>query len=113
MKLPCIHGEDSSKFLVGDDSLAKAFLGGKLITSISQEHRRTLEVKSSLYTGLIAIVLGFFLMLPLAHIFDAKNWAVFNTWGLAHGSFIFAWPMLAYLNFYLLRTLIPSLRGRQ
>jgi hypothetical protein len=70
-------------------------------------------MKSSLSTGLVAIVLGFFLMVPLARLFDAENWAVFSTWGLAHGSFIFAWPMLAYLSFYLLRTLIPSVRGRQ
>ena len=65
-----------------------------------------------LLTILCAVVLGFLLMVPLARLFDAENWAVFNTWGLAHGSFVFAWPMLAYLSFYLLRMLIPTLRGR-
>jgi D-alanyl-lipoteichoic acid acyltransferase DltB (MBOAT superfamily) len=70
-------------------------------------------MKSVVLTGLLAIVLGFFLMVPLAHLFDAMNWAVFNTWGLAHGSFVLAWPMLAYASFYLLRILIPALRGRE
>ena len=69
-------------------------------------------MKSGVLTGLCATVPGFFLMVPLARLFDAMNWAVFNTWGLAHGSFVFAWPMLSYLSFYLLRMLIPSLRGQ-
>ena len=60
-------------------------------------------MKSGVLNGVIATVLGFFLMMPLARIFDAKNWAVFNTWGLGHGSFILAWPMLAYLVFLFLR----------
>jgi hypothetical protein len=68
-------------------------------------------MKSGVLTGLCATVLGFFLMVPLARLFDAMNWAVFNTWGLAHGSFVFAWPMLAYVSFYLLRMLVPTLRG--
>jgi hypothetical protein len=69
-------------------------------------------MKSGVLTGLCAVVLGFLLMVPLARLFDAMNWAVFNTWGLAHGAFVFAWPMLAYLSFYLLRIMIPTLRGR-
>jgi len=68
-------------------------------------------MKSGVLTGLCATVLGFFLMVPLARLFDAKNWAVFNTWGLGHGSFIFAWPMLAYLVFLFLRMLSRSRRG--
>ncbi len=68
-------------------------------------------MKNGVWTGLCATVLGFLLMVPLARLFDAMNWAVFDTWGLAHGSFVFAWPMLAYISFYLLRILIPTLRG--
>jgi hypothetical protein len=69
-------------------------------------------MKSLVVTILAAIVLGFLLMVPLARLFDAMNWALFNTWGLANGSFVLAWPMLAYASFYLLRILIPSLRGQ-
>lgn len=65
-------------------------------------------MKGGVLTGLCAIVIGFLLMVPLARVFDAMNWAVFNTWGLAHGSFIFAWPMLAYASFRFLRTVIPK-----
>jgi hypothetical protein len=95
---------------VGDHLLARAYFAGKLtITSHSKESS---EMKNSVLTGVIAIVLGFLLMVPVARLFDAKNWAVFNTWGLAHGSFIFAWPLLAYVSFYLLRMLIPTLWAR-
>lgn len=69
-------------------------------------------MKSVMLTGLGATALGFFLMVPLARLFDAMNWPVFNTWGLAHGSFVFAWPLLAYISFYFLRILIPAL-GRE
>lgn len=67
-------------------------------------------MKRGVLNGVLATVLGFFLMVPLARIFDAGNWAVFNTWGLGHGSFIVAWPMLAYLVFVFLRM---SSRARQ
>ena len=46
-----------------------------------------------------SIVTGFFLMWPLGMLFDAMNWPLFNGWGLAHGSFILAWPMLAVASF--------------
>jgi len=42
----------------------------------------------------VSIVGGFFLMVPLAMLFDAMNWPLFHTWGLAHGSFLIAWPVL-------------------
>ena len=48
---------------------------------------------------LTSIVLGFLLMIPLAMLFDARNWPLFHTWGLAHGSFILAWPMLTVFSF--------------
>lgn len=69
-------------------------------------------MKSGVLNSLSAIVLGFFLMVLLARLFDAMNWAVFNSWGLAHGSFVFAWPMLAYVSFHFLRVLRTTLRGR-
>jgi hypothetical protein len=48
---------------------------------------------------LVSIVMGFFLMIPLAMLFDFMNWPLFHSWGLAHGSFIFAWPLLALASF--------------
>lgn len=51
----------------------------------------------------IAGVVGFFLMIPLAMLFNAMNWPLFHGWGLAHGSFILAWPLLTLLSFGLLR----------
>jgi hypothetical protein len=69
-------------------------------------------MKKVALTTVGAIVLGFFLMLPVARLFDRMDWALFNTWALAHGSFIFAWPMLAYVSFYLLRALFPALREK-
>jgi hypothetical protein len=45
---------------------------------------------------LASIVLGFFLMFPLGKLFDAMDWPLFHTWGLAHGSFVLAWPLLAF-----------------
>jgi hypothetical protein len=46
-----------------------------------------------------ALVLGFFLMAPLGMLFDRMEWPLFHTWGLAHGSFLFAWPLLTLLSF--------------
>jgi hypothetical protein len=46
-----------------------------------------------------SIVVGFLLMIPLAALFDAADWPVFHTWGLVHGSFLIAWPVLAGLSF--------------
>ena len=36
----------------------------------------------------VAAILGVLLLVPLALLFDAMNWAFFNSWGLAHGSFV-------------------------
>lgn len=66
-----------------------------------------------LLTGLGSIVLGFVLMVPLGLLFDAMNWPLFHTWGLAHGSFIIAWPMLAFVSFGLLQTLIGAWRRQR
>jgi hypothetical protein len=38
-------------------------------------------------------------MIPLAMLFDAMNWPLFHTWALAHGAFLFAWPLLALLSY--------------
>jgi hypothetical protein len=46
-----------------------------------------------------AVPLGFLLMAPLGMLFDRMNWPLFHTWGLAHGSFIIAWPLLTVVVF--------------
>lgn len=64
-------------------------------------------------TGLGSIVLGFFLMLPLGLLFDRMNWPLFHTWGLAHGSFIIAWPILACFSFGFLLILVRAWRRQR
>jgi hypothetical protein len=52
--------------------------------------------------GLVAIasiVVGFFLMWPLGWLFGVLHWPVFHSWGLVHGSFVVAWPLLSVLCF--------------
>jgi hypothetical protein len=50
-----------------------------------------------------SIVLGLFLMIPLGLLFDAMDWPVFHSWGLIHGSFILAWPLLTLASFGVIR----------
>jgi len=60
-----------------------------------------------------SVVLGLFLMVPLGMLFDAMNWPLFHTWGLAHGSFIIAWPILACISFGFLQILIHAWRRQR
>jgi hypothetical protein len=41
-------------------------------------------------------------MFPLASFFDAINGPLFHSWGLAHGSFLFAWPVLGIVVFFVM-----------
>jgi len=54
----------------------------------------------------LAIVLGFFLMEPLAHFFDKMDWPLFQSGELAHATFIIAWPLLALLSFGLMKAVM-------
>jgi hypothetical protein len=47
---------------------------------------------------LTSLLLGFLLMAPLGALFNAMNWPLFHTWALAHGSFLFAWPLLTLIS---------------
>jgi len=47
-------------------------------------------------------------MIPLAMLFEAMEWPLFNFWAMAHGSFILAWPMLA-----LITLVVRHLRSRK
>ena len=57
---------------------------------------------------LISIVLGFALMFPLGWLFGVMNWSVFHSWGLIHGSFIVAWPLLTLISWGLIRGIATS-----
>jgi hypothetical protein len=60
----------------------------------------------------LSIVVGFVLMWPLGWLFGVMNWPVFHSWGLAHGSFVLAWPMLSALCFLVGWSLSRALRRR-
>ena len=47
----------------------------------------------------IAIVAGYLLMWPLGYAWTALSLPTFHTWGLAHGTFVAAWPTLSILAF--------------
>lgn len=60
---------------------------------------------------LTSIVFGFFLMFPLAMLFDRMQWPVFDSGELAHITFLVAWPMLTLLSFgalYALNRILPK-----
>lgn len=59
--------------------------------------------------AVLSIVLGFFLMSPLAALFEAMRWAMFHGWALMHGTFVIAWPALAVVAFVGL-SLVPWFR---
>jgi hypothetical protein len=46
-----------------------------------------------------SVVAGFFLMVPLASLFDWMRWPHFNAWSLAHGAFVLAWPLMTCMAF--------------
>ena len=62
---------------------------------------------------LTSVVLGFFLMIPLAMIFDAMDWPLFHGWGLAHGSFIIAWPLLTWISYKTMQFALPDDASRR
>ena len=51
---------------------------------------------------LLSGLLGVVLMWPLGALFNFMDWPMFNSWGLAHGSFIIAWPFLAAFSYFAL-----------
>jgi hypothetical protein len=74
--------------------------------------RKPTIMKGNLITGMASIVLGFFLMIPLAMLFDARDWPLFHSWGLAHGSFLIAWPALVAVSFGLIRIVTRVMQAR-
>lgn len=58
---------------------------------------------------LIAIVAGYLLMWPLGSTWTALSLPTFHTWGLAHGTYVAAWPTLSILV-YLALGYLPLFR---
>jgi len=61
---------------------------------------------------LISAGSGFILLWPLGCAFRVMNWGVFNPWGLAHGSFMIAWPLLSVLSYRVGSALMQIRSGR-
>jgi ABC-type tungstate transport system substrate-binding protein len=49
--------------------------------------------------GFASFFLGFILLFPLGWLFDRMDWPLFHSWGLIHGSFLLAIPLLMALSF--------------
>ncbi len=60
----------------------------------------------------LSIPIGFISMWPLGALFEAMHWPVFHGWGLAHGAFVVAWPLLSILVFAIMRLTSQYCRGR-
>ena len=57
-------------------------------------------------------MLGFVLMWPIGWLFGAMSWPVFHGWGLAHGAWIIAWPVLTLFSFLVLYLLGRAAKRR-
>ena len=68
------------------------------------------DLKSGCVQFIVSTACGFLLVFPLGLLFDKMNWPFFHSWGLAHGSFVLAWPMMTLLSFGVFRGIL-RLRG--
>jgi hypothetical protein len=68
-------------------------------------------MRRGLFTA-VSVVAGFFFMWPVGWLFGAMSWPVFHSWGLVHGSFVIAWPVLSLLAFAVLETARKVLLGK-
>jgi uncharacterized membrane protein len=60
----------------------------------------------------VSLVIGFLLMWPVGWLFGRMGWPMFHGWGLAHGSFVIAWPVLSLLAFVVLLVLARKVAAR-
>ena len=56
-------------------------------------------IAMTILVAISSIMAGFVLMWPLAMTFDSHKWPMFHTWALAHGTWMFAWPVLSLIAF--------------
>ena len=45
------------------------------------------------------VLLGFIALFPLIIISNAMEWMLFTGWGMSHGGFIIAWPVLSLVAY--------------
>lgn len=98
MKLPFPYGLGLFVF-----SVTTMVLGWALATN-----RPAGTVKLVIRVGAGAIV-GVLSLFPVGEFFDRKQWPVFHSWGLAHGSFIFVVGWIGLLIYWLMG-MLPWLR---
>jgi hypothetical protein len=48
-------------------------------------------------------------MFPVGWIFGVMGWPTFHSWGLVHGSFVVAWPMLSLLSWAVVNAILARL----
>ena len=79
------------------------FVAGALIVNVSSALlKQILRIGFSAIPALLALF-------PVASVFDQRNWPVFHSWGLAHGSWLIGGGLIA-CPIYVLLGLIPWLR---
>ena len=60
----------------------------------------------------VSLVIGFVLMWPVGWLFGQMGWPMFHGWGLAHGAFVIAWPVLSLLALAVLLVLVRKFAAR-
>jgi uncharacterized membrane protein len=60
----------------------------------------------------VSLVIGFVLMWPVGWLFGQMGWPMFHGWGLAHGAFAIAWPVLSLLALAVLLVLVRKFAAR-
>ncbi len=79
------------------------FVAGALIVNVSASLlKQIVRIGFSAIPALLALF-------PVATVFDQRNWPVFHSWGLAHGSWWIGGALIA-CPIYVLLGLIPWLR---
>jgi hypothetical protein len=66
---------------------------------------RELNAVRVIGTACLSLAIGFLLMYPIGMLFDVLNLPLFNTWALAHATFIVAWPILTAVGFLIVRAI--------
>lgn len=57
----------------------------------------------------VSIIVGLPLLWPIGWLFEALHLPIMHRWGLAHGAYVYAWP-LASAGFFLVAWALVSLR---
>lgn len=60
----------------------------------------------------VSLAIGFVLMWPVGWLFGQMGWPMFHGWGMAHGAFVIAWPVLSLLVLAVLLVLVRKFAAR-